>query len=66
MLEWKPGDWYLAVRCKACHVEFAFQRDGETSEALYFTDSGRIVLTCPDCHFPLAYSGEQVERFQAK
>jgi RNase P subunit RPR2 len=66
MLEWKVDAWYLVVRCKSCGVQFAFQRDGETDEAIYFTDRGEMVLTCPDCHLPLAYSGEQVERFQAK
>jgi nitrate/TMAO reductase-like tetraheme cytochrome c subunit len=66
MANWKLGEYYLAVRCKACGIQFAFQREGETDETIHFTDRGDIVLTCPDCHFPLAYSGEHVERIKAQ
>ncbi len=47
MDEWIAGRWYLAVTCRNCGVEFAFQRDGEIDDSQYFTDSGRIVVTCP-------------------
>jgi len=66
MLEWEPGGWYLAVTCRNCGVEFPFSREGEIDEAAYFTDSGRLVITCPDCRFPLDYSGEMIKRVQAK
>jgi len=55
MREWLTGEWYLAVNCRHCGIEFPFQRDGETDEEAYFTDSNEIVLTCPDCSYPLAY-----------
>ncbi len=64
--EWIIGDWYLAVRCRNCGALFPFQRDGETPESAYFTDSNQIVLTCPDCSYPLAYTAEEIERVQAK
>jgi nitrate/TMAO reductase-like tetraheme cytochrome c subunit len=66
LLEWIQGEWYLAVRCRSCDVQFAFLRDGETNDTAYFTDLNTIVLTCPDCYIPNAYCGEQVERFQAR
>ncbi len=66
MYEWRIGEWYLAVRCRNCGVEFPFQRDDETDEATYFTDRGEIVLTCPDCSYPLPYTAEEIERVQAK
>ena len=62
MLDWKIGKYYFAVRCKSCDVEFAFLQEGQTDETIYFTDRGEIVLTCPDCHLPLAYSGGQITR----
>lgn len=37
-----------------------------TYSAAYLTDRAEMVLTCPDCYFPLAYSGEQIKRVQAK
>ena len=33
MTAWVEGEWYFSVRCKACDVEFAFQREGESDEA---------------------------------
>ena len=66
MSNWVEGEWYFRVRCKACGVEFAFLRDGETTGDAYFTDSGKIVLACPDCAMPFAYLGEEIRRFQAK
>lgn len=65
MLEWTHGEWYLSVECKNCGTKFAFQRDAETDDSAYLTDSGEIVLVCPDCHFPLPYAAEQIERIQA-
>jgi hypothetical protein len=63
---WIVGEWYLTVRCRSCGVEFAFLREADTDETAYLTDSNKIVLTCPDCHIPLAYSGEEIKRIQAQ
>ena len=52
MLEWTPGEHYLAVTCRNCGVQFTFSREGEIDEGAYFTDSGRIVITCPVAEFP--------------
>ena len=60
------GEWYFAVRCRNCGIQFAFQQEGETDEDTYLTDSAAMVLTCPDCHIPLAYLGEQIERVQGR
>ena len=60
--EWIIGEWYLAVRCRNCGIQFAFQRDDETPESAYFTNSNEIVLTCLACCYPLPYTGEQIER----
>jgi hypothetical protein len=49
------GEWYLVVSCRNCGVEFPFQRDDETPEATYFTDSKLIVLACPDCAYSLGF-----------
>ncbi len=66
LLEWIIGDWYLAVRCRNCGIEFPFQRDDETPESTYFTDSNQIALTCPDCYYPLPYAAEEIKRVQAQ
>ncbi|CAN5804560.1 hypothetical protein BH20ACI3_BH20ACI3_41710 [soil metagenome] len=66
LLEWIIGAWYLAVNCQHCGTEFPFQRDEETPEATYFTDSNQIVLTCPECSYPLPYSAEEIKRVQAR
>ena len=59
------GKWYFAVCCRNCDVQFAFLRDDEMDETIYFTDSGQIVLTCPGCYIPFAYSGELIKRILA-
>lgn len=66
MLDWKMGEYYFAIRCKSCDVEFAFLQDGQTHGAVYLTDRCEMVITCPDCYFPMAYSGKDVKRFQAE
>ena len=47
-------------------IQFAFSLESEIDEAAYFTDSGRPVITCPDCKFPIDHSGEEIKRVQAK
>ena len=64
--EWIEGEWYLAVTCRNCGWQFAFEREDQSDDTAYFTDSGEIVLTCPECYFPLAYSGYEVVRVQAR
>ena len=65
-MEWVKGEWYLAATCRNCGVQFAFQPDGEIDESTYFTDRGRIVVTCPNCRFPMDYSGEEIKRVEAQ
>jgi len=65
MLEWRTGEWYFAVRCRNCGVEFPFSREEELIET-YSTDTAKLVLVCPDCRFPMDYSGEQIKRVQAE
>ena len=59
------GEWYFAVRCRNCDVQFAFKEEGEIDEGAYFTNSAKVVLTCIDCQIPLAYSGEEIVRVRA-
>jgi len=66
MHDWQIGNWYLAVNCRNCGIEFPFQRDDETPESTYFTDNNQIVLTCPECSYPLPYEAEEIKRVQAR
>jgi Zn-finger protein len=66
LLNWEIGEYYLAVRCRVCDCGFAFLHEDETDETFYFTDSGEVILTCPDCCFSLAYTPEQIKRIQAQ
>jgi hypothetical protein len=61
-LERVAGQWYLAVRCRACGIEFPFSKDEELIERFYFSSAAEIVLGCPHCRMPLPYSGHKVTR----
>jgi predicted nucleic-acid-binding Zn-ribbon protein len=64
--DWVLGDWYLAVRCRACGTEFPFSREDHVSQGFYFTDSNQIVLTCMECKYALPYTAEQIIRVRAQ
>jgi len=66
LVEWIIGKWYLSVTCKACGVQFAFTPDDQPDETHYLTDSAEMVLTCPECYFPLTYNGHEIRKVQAK
>jgi len=65
LVEWIIGKWYLSVTCKACGVQFAFTPDDQPDETHYLTDSAEMVLTCPECYFPLPYNGHEIRKIQA-
>jgi len=66
LVEWIIGKWYLSVTCKACGVQFPFLPDDQPDEVHYLTDSFEMVLTCPECYFPLPYNGHEICKVQAK
>ena len=66
LVEWIIGKCYLAVTCKGCGVQFAFMPDDQLDETYYLTNSAKIVLTCPECSFPLPYDGHEIRKVQAK
>jgi RNase P subunit RPR2 len=66
LCEWETGQWYLAVTCRNCNSQFAFMREDQPDRSLYLTDGAEMVLTCPECYFPLAYNGSEVVRVQAQ
>jgi predicted nucleic-acid-binding Zn-ribbon protein len=64
--EWIIGEWYLAVRCKNCDTEFAFQKDSEEFDPGWVISKTEFVLTCPECRVSEAYGAGDVLTVQAK
>jgi len=60
MLEWIPGEWYFAVHCHMCGLQFAF------ASAKDPTLECRIQLTCIDCRQTDEYSSTEFVRVEAK
>ena len=52
LLEWVAGEWYFAVRCKSCDLQFAFEHDPNhnrerfrlTNDQRCFSTFGRTVV----------------------
>ena len=59
----KPGEWYLVVKCEECTVRFAFLRDLTKGQS--DLSGGAFSLTCPECRHEALYRGkDQIERYQ--
>jgi len=67
LLEWVAGEWYFAVRCKSCDLQFAFEHDpSHNCERFRLTDDQRCFSTiCPDCWARNCYRDDEVRSVQA-
>jgi hypothetical protein len=60
MLEWILGEWYVAVDCHMCGLQFAFASAKDPRLEC------RIQLTCIDCRQTDQYCSTEFVRVEAK
>ena len=70
MKSWVPGEWYLVVRCKACHKRFMHAHDplGKIASGavkIEIPGDGSILATCPLCHGKNRYTRSDIDSVQA-
>jgi len=67
LLEWNIGEWYFAVRCKSCDLQFAFEPDPTHNRERFnlLHDQRCFTAKCPDCCGVNCYLADEVRSVQA-